>query len=63
MNKIDTEQDLSDKEFNTLVDKLHTKYKKVFEGIGRCKHKTIDSEVKPGSVPFVLRVIPCPIYL
>ena len=42
---------------------MHTKYKKVFIGIGRYKYKTIDLEVKPGSVPFVLRAISCPIYL
>ena len=63
VNTVENKEDLSEEEFKTLVDKLHTKYKKVFIGIGRYKYKTIDLEVKPGSVPFVLRAIPCPIYL
>ena len=65
INKVDTvenKENLSEEEFKTLVDKLHTKYKKVFIGIGCYKYKTIVLEVKPRSVPFSLRAIPCPIY-
>ena len=63
VSNLDTDTDFSEDIFKELVNKLHQRYEQVFKGVGQYKHHTVDLEVKPGSQPFVLRAIPCPIHL
>ena len=60
---LDTEDDISDEEFQRRLDALHEKYAHVFKGIGLYKHGAVDLKLKPDATPFIARPIPCPLHL
>ena len=55
--------DLTEDELKQKVDFLHTKYHKVFEGVGLFKDFEVELQIKEDATPFVIRAIPCPVNL